>query len=389
MPSPVEALPCGSRSMISVRWPSSARHAPRLIVVVVLPTPPFWLATAMTRGSGAPAPARRRSTACRRRVGDGVQAGLGRAHRGLGRSVGHSGPGRPLAQPGTHGQDGSSTLAEPGRCFTWNISTARPRLTLDVPRETSTAGSTADPAVGARRSRPTPTPRGASGGHRSVAGGRLADDEQAAGARAEDAARRSVRRVDRSPGPRRRRPVRQTAAAPRRRPSAPRHGRRGRGADQPAQVIGPRARRSTQHESQVRTGAGDDQTGHATATAEIDDRARRRRARASTKAPACSMTSSIGRSRACPAAGTRRAPRSAPRRRHRRRRVSRRDDHAAVGILALGAARPRRRSPPSASWRTLRSADGIGSSERATPVSRTCSATVAANRSSATRRFSR
>src|SRR5688572_10787344 len=28
----------------------SARHAPRFTVVVVLPTPPFWLATAMIRG---------------------------------------------------------------------------------------------------------------------------------------------------------------------------------------------------------------------------------------------------------------------------------------------------------------------------------------------------
>ncbi len=45
------ALPCGSRSTISVRSPISARQAPVLIVVVVLPTPPFWLATAITRGS--------------------------------------------------------------------------------------------------------------------------------------------------------------------------------------------------------------------------------------------------------------------------------------------------------------------------------------------------
>ena len=65
MPSPVEALPCGSRSMINVRWPSSARQAPTLMVVVVLPTPPFWLATAMIRGSGRCADARSadRSTA--------------------------------------------------------------------------------------------------------------------------------------------------------------------------------------------------------------------------------------------------------------------------------------------------------------------------------------
>src|SRR5690606_31644855 len=31
--------------------PSSASAAPRLIAVVVLPTPPFWLATAMIRGA--------------------------------------------------------------------------------------------------------------------------------------------------------------------------------------------------------------------------------------------------------------------------------------------------------------------------------------------------
>ena len=41
IPSPVEALPCGSRSMISVRNPISASAAPRFTVVVVLPTPPF------------------------------------------------------------------------------------------------------------------------------------------------------------------------------------------------------------------------------------------------------------------------------------------------------------------------------------------------------------
>ena len=50
MPSPVEALPCGSRSTISTRFPSSASAAARLIAVVVLPTPPFWLTTARIRG---------------------------------------------------------------------------------------------------------------------------------------------------------------------------------------------------------------------------------------------------------------------------------------------------------------------------------------------------
>src|SRR5436305_2179455 len=52
MPRPVVALPWGSRSTTKTRYPSSARAAPRLTAVVVLPTPPFWLATAMKRGSG-------------------------------------------------------------------------------------------------------------------------------------------------------------------------------------------------------------------------------------------------------------------------------------------------------------------------------------------------
>src|SRR5262245_44444329 len=50
MPSPVEALPCGSRSMISTCSPMAASAVPRLMAVVVLPTPPFWLAIAITRG---------------------------------------------------------------------------------------------------------------------------------------------------------------------------------------------------------------------------------------------------------------------------------------------------------------------------------------------------
>src|SRR3981189_2314909 len=53
MPRPVEALPCGSRSMISTCSPIAASAVPRLIAVVVLPTPPFWLAIAITRGGRA------------------------------------------------------------------------------------------------------------------------------------------------------------------------------------------------------------------------------------------------------------------------------------------------------------------------------------------------
>src|SRR5262249_41553046 len=54
MPRPVEALPCGSRSTTSTFSPIAAKAVPRLIAVVVLPTPPFWLASANTRGAVPP-----------------------------------------------------------------------------------------------------------------------------------------------------------------------------------------------------------------------------------------------------------------------------------------------------------------------------------------------
>src|SRR5215212_957322 len=49
MPRPVLALPCASRSTISTARPLAARAVPRLMAVVVLPTPPFWFAIASTR----------------------------------------------------------------------------------------------------------------------------------------------------------------------------------------------------------------------------------------------------------------------------------------------------------------------------------------------------
>ena len=48
-PRPTESEPCGSKSTSSTLRPYSASEAPRLIVVVVLPTPPFWLHIEMTR----------------------------------------------------------------------------------------------------------------------------------------------------------------------------------------------------------------------------------------------------------------------------------------------------------------------------------------------------
>src|ERR1019366_6948342 len=44
-PSPEVALAWGSQSTRRVLRPSSARQAARLMAVVVLPTPPFWLTT--------------------------------------------------------------------------------------------------------------------------------------------------------------------------------------------------------------------------------------------------------------------------------------------------------------------------------------------------------
>src|SRR5690554_1630388 len=49
MPAPMVALPCGSRSTSNTRFGVRASAAARLTAVVVLPTPPFWLATAMMR----------------------------------------------------------------------------------------------------------------------------------------------------------------------------------------------------------------------------------------------------------------------------------------------------------------------------------------------------
>ena len=49
MPEPIVALPCGSRSASNTRCPSATRLAARLTAVVVLPTPPFWLAIARIR----------------------------------------------------------------------------------------------------------------------------------------------------------------------------------------------------------------------------------------------------------------------------------------------------------------------------------------------------
>src|SRR3984957_222756 len=48
-PKPLVAFDCGSQSTSSVFTSAAAKEAAKLMAVVVLPTPPFWLATAITR----------------------------------------------------------------------------------------------------------------------------------------------------------------------------------------------------------------------------------------------------------------------------------------------------------------------------------------------------
>ena len=50
-PKPVDALPWGSKSINKTFSPTAAKAVARLIAVVVLPTPPFWLAIAKTFGA--------------------------------------------------------------------------------------------------------------------------------------------------------------------------------------------------------------------------------------------------------------------------------------------------------------------------------------------------
>src|SRR5690606_7348384 len=70
MPRPTESAPCGSKSTSSTLRPHSTRAAPRLMVVVVFPTPPFWLTMATTR------------------AGPWTSRGTGSGNTGRGRCVG-------------------------------------------------------------------------------------------------------------------------------------------------------------------------------------------------------------------------------------------------------------------------------------------------------------
>ena len=78
MPRPVEALPCGSRSISSTRQPVAASAVARLIAVVVLPTPPFWFATAIRIIAASSLPARRTPSATMIRASGSVTLGSSR-----------------------------------------------------------------------------------------------------------------------------------------------------------------------------------------------------------------------------------------------------------------------------------------------------------------------
>src|SRR5580698_2135143 len=61
-PRALVAFPCGSQSISRVLFSEVASEAPRLTAVVVLPTPPFWLAMAMTRANIISSGPRRKSS---------------------------------------------------------------------------------------------------------------------------------------------------------------------------------------------------------------------------------------------------------------------------------------------------------------------------------------
>src|SRR5712671_2458198 len=52
-PNPLVEFDCGSQSTRSDLTSAAAKEAARLMAVVVLPTPPFWFATAITRPMGS------------------------------------------------------------------------------------------------------------------------------------------------------------------------------------------------------------------------------------------------------------------------------------------------------------------------------------------------
>src|SRR5215475_140299 len=117
MSSAVDAFPCGSRSTTSTWMPCSARHAARLTAVVVLPTPPFWLAMVITRQDGGCGHSRSVSPSAASAAWAGVTAAI---RAGLTGDAG-AGPvltGGPWAGTvtGAWGDPGRSAVAVPSAC---------------------------------------------------------------------------------------------------------------------------------------------------------------------------------------------------------------------------------------------------------------------------------
>src|SRR5437588_2977317 len=122
IPLPMVALPWGSRSMRSTRRWVAASDAARLTAVVVLPTPPFWFALAMTRFMGRQCtspPARR----WMRRFG-ATSGGPGRPesrpHRGI--------------EPGKSGVSGHHLLRAPSEPLARHLVRDRVGRAVLVPR---------------------------------------------------------------------------------------------------------------------------------------------------------------------------------------------------------------------------------------------------------------
>ena len=95
--------------------PTSASAAPRLIVVVVLPTPPFWLHMAMIR------------------AGPWLVSGAGSGNSGSGRPVGPSAPTPAFSVPGRGSSRGwGSAVAYVDTCgFASAVTGASPSLKLN------------------------------------------------------------------------------------------------------------------------------------------------------------------------------------------------------------------------------------------------------------------
>ena len=99
-PRPPVVLAWGSTSRRRMGMPSRARAAARLMAVVVLPTPPFWLTMAMTLLRGV-----------------GPVSGWG------------SGAGSVLRSIRTWGDDPQPSRTGMGQCSTWNMRSSVPRGT--------------------------------------------------------------------------------------------------------------------------------------------------------------------------------------------------------------------------------------------------------------------